>query len=150
MGEKPFQLIELMNLLHSIIFFEPSNNLIEPLSSGAKSSYIVCHIHKISGDMNTLQWLAQSQVSAAAGTSSFTDMRTSSEYHQFNEPSSDTFSATTNPIIEEWARVLNGDWNKPSSVWTTPTKTDNVNYVSVYSDWDTWGNLVSQSYADYP
>jgi len=101
-------------------------------------------------DMNTLQWLAQSQVSAASGTSSFTKLDTSSEYRQLNTPSSDTFSATTNPIIEEWARTANGGWNKPLYVWQTPTKTADVDYVSVNSQWDSGGNLVSQSYADYP
>jgi hypothetical protein len=101
-------------------------------------------------DMNTLQWVAQSQGSAAAGTSSFTRIDTSSEYRQLNTPSTDTFSATTNPVIEEWARVLNGCWNKPIYVWQNPVKTSNMSYVSVDSQWDGWGNLVSQSSVTYP
>jgi hypothetical protein len=100
-------------------------------------------------DMETLDWLDPYLVPTAAGTSSFTDLWGSSEYRQKAAPTTNSFSASTNPVIDEWARILNGDWRKPNQVWNyVGPETDS--YVSVLKTFDLSGNLITRSYVDYP
>ena len=59
-------------------------------------------------DMNTLQFVKSYQATAASGTSSFTYLSGSSEYRQKAAPTTNTFSATTNPVLisgsgSEWS-----------------------------------------------
>jgi len=101
-------------------------------------------------DMSTLQWVKSYQATAAAGTTSFTELWGSSEYRQRAAPTTNTFSATTNPVIDEWARILNGNWQKPNLVWQHLSPGSSVSYVSVQTLFDTSGNLITRSYGHYP
>lgn len=104
-------------------------------------------------DMNTLQWIKSYVASTESTASTFTELRGSSEYRQYNVPSTDTFSEITNPVIDEWARDTNDIWHKPASVWQTPLVMDPVTspgYVSVIPTVDGNGNILTVSSAQYP
>lgn len=101
-------------------------------------------------DMSTLQWVKSYQATAATGTTSFTELWGSSEYRQRAAPTTNTFSATTNPVIDEWARILNGNWQKPNLVWQHLSPGSSVSYVSVQTLFDSSGNLITRSYGQYP
>jgi hypothetical protein len=103
-------------------------------------------------DMETLQWIKVHTVSAASTVSSFTEIAGSSEYKQLSVPSTGTFSATTNPVIDEWVIDVSDGWHKPGDVWNptiTMVPATPPLYVSVVPIWDN-GNLITRSYADYP
>lgn len=103
-------------------------------------------------DMDTLQWIAYYTVSAASTVSSFTELDGSSEYNQINVPSTDTFSATTSPIIDEWIIDVNDVWHYPINAWQEPIMDPLTapSYVSVVPSWDSNGRLITASYAHYP
>ncbi len=101
-------------------------------------------------DMNTMIFTNSYAATAAAGTSSFTDLWGSSEYRQNTAPTTNTFSATTNPVIDEWAHILNGAWQKPNQVWYHNPPGSSVSYVSVTTTFDGSGNLITRSYGHYP
>jgi len=101
-------------------------------------------------DMNTLQFVKSYQATAATGTTTFTNLWGSSEYRQRAAPTTNTFSATTKPVSDEWARILNGDWKKPNLVWQHQSPGSSVSYVSVQTQFDTSGNLITRSYGQYP
>ena len=103
-------------------------------------------------DMDTSQWISYYTVTAASTVSSFTELDGSSEYNQINVPSTDTFSATTNPVIDEWVIDVNDDWHYPINAWQDPIMdpTTTPPYVSVVPAWDSNGNLITRSYAHYP
>lgn len=103
--------------------------------------------------MSTLQWIKTYVAPTESTASSFTELRGSSEYQQYNVPSTDTFSETTNPVIDEWARDTNGNWSKPVYVWQTPLVMDpttSPGYVSVVPSVDSAGNILTVSSAYYP
>lgn len=103
-------------------------------------------------DMETLTWTTYYTVTAASTVSSFTELDGSSEYLQGTVPSTDTFSETTDPVIEEWVIDVNDVWHKPNAVWQTPyyDPPTSPSYVSVVRSWDSNGNLITTSYAHYP
>jgi hypothetical protein len=101
-------------------------------------------------DMNTLQWIGTYQATAASGTSSFTYMSGSSEYRQRSAPTTNTFSATTNPVIDQYARILNGAWKAPNQVWQHVPRGSSVSYVDVQTQFDSSGNLITRSSGHYP
>lgn len=103
-------------------------------------------------DMETSSWINYHSVAAGSTASSFTELDGSSEYSQINVPSTGTFSATTNPVIDEWIIDVNDGWHKPNAVWTTPVSNPStpLPYVSVVPSWDSNGNLITRSYANYP
>ncbi|NMB78045.1 MAG: hypothetical protein GYA23_02990 [Methanomicrobiales archaeon] len=101
-------------------------------------------------DMNTLSWIGSYQESAAGGTTTFNELWGSSEYRQRSLPTSDSFSARTNPVIDEWVRVTNGNWQKPNSIWSLQPAGSTVSYVDVMTEFDSSGNLITRSYAKYP
>lgn len=100
-------------------------------------------------DMNTMNWINSYVATAASGTSSFTELWGSSEYRQKTAPTTNTFSATTNPVKDEWAHILNGDWKKPNQVWKYVSP-QSGSYVSVTKTFDSSGNLITRSYGHYP
>jgi len=100
-------------------------------------------------DMNTMNWINSYIATAAAGTSSFTDLWGSSEYRQRSAPTTNTFSATTNPVKDEWARITNGDWMKPNQVWRY-LSSQTSSYVTVTKSFDGSGNLITISNGHYP
>ncbi len=99
-------------------------------------------------DMDTMDFTSY-DVTSAAGTSSFTDLWGSSEYRQRAAPTTNTFSATTNPVIDEWAHVSGGNWEKPDEAWEYVSRSTD-DYVSVTKTFDSSGNLITRSYAEYP
>ncbi len=104
-------------------------------------------------DMETTSWLTYYTVTAASTVSSFTDLAGSSEYQQLNVPSTGAFSATTSPVIDEWVIDVSDGWHKPSGVWQSTLIMDPATtplYVSVVPSWDSSGNLITRSYANYP
>ncbi len=100
-------------------------------------------------DMDTMNFIRSYSATAAAGTSSFTDLWGSSEYRQNEAPTTNTFSATTNPVIDEWVYVVNDDWRKPEDAWeyVEPSFDD---YVRVTKTWSSSGDLITRSYVEYP
>jgi hypothetical protein len=102
-------------------------------------------------DMNTLQWTNLYFVAAATPISSFTQLDSSSEYIQMNVPTTDTFNELTYPIIEEWICDINGYWDKPINVWTSPVLSPpSEQYVNIVTYWDGYGNLIASVSAHYP
>ena len=102
-------------------------------------------------DMNTLQWTNLYFVAAATPISSFTQLDSSSEYIQMNVPTTDTFTEYTYPIIEEWICDINGYWDKPVNVWTSPVLSPSwEQYVNIVTYWDGYGNLIASVSAHYP
>lgn len=100
-------------------------------------------------DMITMRWINSYRATAASGTSSFTDLWGSSEYRQRSVPTTNTFSATTNPVIDEWAHIPNNDWKKPNQVWKYVSP-QTSSYVTVTKTFDGSGNLITRSYGQYP
>jgi len=103
-------------------------------------------------DMNTLQWIKTYVASTESTATSFTELRGSSEYEQYNVPSTDTFSETTNPVIDQWAHDSNG-WHNPTAVWQTPLVMNpptSPGYVSVVPSTDSSGDILTVSSAHYP
>jgi hypothetical protein len=101
-------------------------------------------------DMVTLRWYDAYLVHAATPITSFTQLDGSSEYTQINAPSTGTFSEVTNPVIDEWAIDTGNNWAKPITVWNTPTLSPNRPHVNVSPSWDSYGNLITVSTANYP
>ncbi|MGB7787221.1 hypothetical protein [Methanoregula sp.] len=101
-------------------------------------------------DMNTLQFVKSYQATAASGTSSFTYLSGSSEYRQKAAPTTNTFSATTNPVVDQWVRVLNGAWQAPNLAWQHVTRGSGVSYVDVQTQVDSSGNIITRSSGHYP
>lgn len=103
-------------------------------------------------DMNTLQWFAGYVYNDQDNPSTtFTRATGSSEHYQANQPVTDHFIATTNPVIDEWARETGGTWRKPREVWSYNENTPNKQFVHI--DW-AWGgsnnqDLITRSYLDY-
>jgi hypothetical protein len=100
-------------------------------------------------DMNTMNWINSYVATAASGTSSFIELWGSSEYRQRSAPTTNTFSATTNPVKDEWARILNGNWMKPNQVWNY-VSSQTAGYVTVTKSFDGSGNLITVSNGHYP
>jgi hypothetical protein len=100
-------------------------------------------------DMNTMNWINSYIATAGTGTTSFIELWGSSEYRQRSAPTTNTFSATTNPVMDEWAHILNGDWKKPNQVWKYVSP-QTSSYVSVTKTFDGSGNLITRSYGHYP
>ena len=51
-------------------------------------------------------------------STTFTDFTGSSEFLQISSPITDTFSASTTPVIDQWAHDATlGSWRKPMNVW---------------------------------
>ncbi|MDD1686344.1 hypothetical protein [Methanoregula sp.] len=103
-------------------------------------------------DMDTQRWIKSYTVTAASTVSSFTELDGSSEYNQINVPSTDTFSATTSPVIDEWVIDVYDGWNYPINAWQEPVLVPAAAqpYVSVVPSWDSTGRLITESYAHYP
>ena len=99
--------------------------------------------------MNTMNWINSYVATAASGTSSFIELWGSSEYRQRSAPTTNTFSATTNPVKDEWARILNGNWMKPNQVWNY-VSSQTASYVTVTKSFDGSGNLITVSNGHYP
>jgi len=103
-------------------------------------------------DMNTLGWFAGYVYNDQDNPSTtFTRASGSSEHYQANQPVTDHFIATTNPVIDEWARETGGTWRKPRGVWSYNEQTPDKQFVHI--DW-AWGgsnnqDLITQSYLDY-
>jgi len=70
---------------------------------------------------------------------------------QANQPVTDHFIATTNPVIDEWARETGGTWRKPREVWSYNENTPDKQFVHI--DWARGGSnnqdLITRSYLDY-
>jgi hypothetical protein len=98
-------------------------------------------------DMDTLQWIGQYRVTSAAGTTSFTNLAGSSEYRRRSPPTTNTFESTT---IErdEWARVVNGNFQYAVNVWSQKIPITDQ-FVSVSLDTDN-GRYTTTSHAAYP
>ncbi|MFA5269492.1 MAG: hypothetical protein WC379_16125 [Methanoregula sp.] len=99
-------------------------------------------------DMVTDDWTYYIEA-AAAGTSSFTELWGSSEYRQIEAPTTNTFSATTNPIVDEWAYLAGDDWQKPEDVWDYEDWYPD-DFVRVTKAWSSSGDLITRSYVEYP
>jgi len=106
-------------------------------------------------DMNTASWYPVYVYNDADNPStSFNELKGSSEYNQYTQPIHDQFVAWTDPVTEEWARELvSGTWKKPSEVWTlsNPPQDPDVNFVHIGYQWGGSNNmdLITYSYADY-
>lgn len=99
-------------------------------------------------DMVTDDWTYYIEATAA-GTSSFTELWGSSEYRQIGAPTTNTFSATTKPIVDEWAYLTGDDWQKPEDVWDYEDWYSD-DYVRVTKAWSSSGDLITRSYVEYP
>lgn len=80
-------------------------------------------------NMATLEWYDQYVYNDQDNPSTtFTEFSGSSEFQQITSPITDTFSASTTPIIDQWAHdaTLNS-WRKPADVWQYETaSTDEI------------------------
>jgi len=66
-------------------------------------------------------------------STTFTEFSGSSEFQQITSPITDTFSASTTPVIDQWAHdaTLNS-WRKPTNVWQYETAVTNEIFTNVY------------------
>ena len=101
-------------------------------------------------DMNTGSWYPVYVYNDADNPStSFNELKGSSEYNQFTQPIHDQFVAWTDPVTEEWARErVSGSWKKPSQVWKFTGQDPNIMFVHIGYGWS-GSNLITYSYADY-
>jgi len=99
-------------------------------------------------DMETLDWLSPYIVSSAAGTTSFTELKGSSEYDRRSTPTTNSFEATT-VVRDEWARIIGDSYFQyASNTWTQITPmTDQFVSVSLNTD---NGRYTTTSHAAYP
>jgi hypothetical protein len=78
-------------------------------------------------------------------STTFTEFTGSSEFWQYNSPITDTFSAATTPVIDQWAHDLTlSSWRKPADVWEmVSAETDEI-FTNIYwfvggSNYDEYG-----------
>ncbi|MFA5268872.1 MAG: hypothetical protein WC379_12950 [Methanoregula sp.] len=100
-------------------------------------------------DMNDLHWYHQYVYYDPDNPSTTVDYGNgSSEFVQITSPITDSFYAATTPVIDEWVRELNGNWNKPSAVWTFGSQTPDQNFVHINRYWggSNMEELITESY----
>jgi hypothetical protein len=85
-------------------------------------------------DMNTLQFYSTYVYNDQDNPSTtFTEFSGSSEFMQITSPITDTFSASTNPVIDEWAHDATlGSWRKPTNVWQYENAQTDENFTNIY------------------
>ena len=72
-------------------------------------------------------------------STSFTRFSGSSEFRQVSSPITDTFSASTTPVIDQWAHDATlSSWRKPTDAWEYNTAVTDEIFTNIY--WFIGGN----------
>jgi hypothetical protein len=127
--------------------WEQKGDLIKELNPGTFPKAYGYHVQILNGkyyitfeDMATLQfgnlYVFNDQDNPST---TFTEFRGSSEFYQNTSPITDTFSASTTPIIEEWTHdaTLNSWW-KPGDAWQYQRADIDELFTNIY--WFAGGN----------